>query len=739
MIRRRPAQLIYVLAVLVLLVPVLVLCGSVASAKTVDVSGKDATLPDFDISYVSSAVTDKVPASDEKEFTAELEAQWEHCDEVMKHLKTDASWSEQSDGFLVDNTGTCSPSGKGTIGGPDMKFSSLDLTALADGLAKKTSQYVAANTAGKSVPGVDSLTSALAAAKRARVAGQTASDTAKDAGASGVVAAGANAAGQAASLGGATQSEVNAVTNPSTQVDKLINSLKSDSGETLTKGLGYVSNGMAFDASLESFRKSYAVAAGVGVVLLAMMSVVSIVRFQREQLPLSEVVQRWFVSLMGGMLGLLFTPAFLYLMTSTSDVLSKGVINWMGTNTSTMESSLMDPFHAMTTANSPLGTLGAIVIFVLAALVGIALLAVFAMQYVGSYFGGVGLGVMWGFIMSPDGRRRLKHAGLATVGLVIARPILLFMIGVTAMITSDYAPTADGWSSDPMGTMFRLAIAMTALLMVCLAPGALVKYMPVAPTGAMGSGLGAGTSMTALGAGSVVGGMLGSRMAQLAPSVRGGGRRVGNRVAGNESRGGGAGARAQSRSTGAGTPSGAASPMNVADRGADNPVVAPSETATSSNEAPTTGGSQAYQGPTEASVRTPSTPRSTTSTAQGTPSTSTPARSSSASRAPTLTGAGSHGSETTSGASGSYQPASHGTSSVPGPGDRSTGSDLSAWARARRTARQGAGGIVKTGATVAGVGVGVTGHALHGASEAGRMMSYEGARLGQSMTGEDAR
>ncbi|WP_139738272.1 hypothetical protein [Actinomyces wuliandei] len=352
----------------------------------------------------------------------------------------------------------------------------------------------------------------------------------------GVLENNAAAAAAGAAVGaGASVDQVQAVTNPSGALDELVNTLKEDSGRAISEGLGYVSRGLAFDAGDRTFREAYAAAAGVGMVLLAMGAVVTIARMHRSRLPAEEAVERLLASLVGGMLGLLFTPAMLYVCTQSSDVLSQGVVRWLGTSGESITGSLIDPFNALTTANSPLGYVGAVVICCLFFLAGLMLLAVFATQFLVAYFGAVGLGVVGGLVATERGRRRYTAALVAVVAVIFARPVLLFMVGVAVRLSAANAPSADGWSTDPMGTLFRLVIALGAIMLVCFAPAGLLRFMPVA-----GSGGGAGRGLAAgLVGGSVAGSMLGSRMRSMAPAVRSAAGRASSRLRGAPAPGGG--------------------------------------------------------------------------------------------------------------------------------------------------------------------------------------------------------
>ncbi len=565
----------------------------------------------------------------------------------------------------------------------------------------------------------------------------------------------AEQAAEAAVDNGASVDMVNAVTNPSGAFDKAMNQLKDDSGKAISQGLGYVSQGLSFSGALKTFRDAYAAAAGVGLVLLAVSSVISLARLRRGGLPVTEVLERWAASLALGFFGLLFTPAWVFVCTDFADGLSAGVVNWMGSSSTTITGSLLDPFNALTTANSPLGWLGAFVICILFFVAGVMLVITFAIQFLVAYFGSTGLGVVWGLVTSEKGRRRLRMAVALALGAVFARPILLFMIGVAMKLSSAFTASADGWGTDPMGTLFRLILGIGAILMVCFSPAGLSRFMPIGSVSLGGNSVGGGL-LGGLAGGSVAGGMMGSRMHSLASRARTAGRRLGagrgrgsqlssasgQRPGGHGRTGGAAASRrppvgalsggrpgGQRGGQGVGANGGqrhgrhTAAPGAGTGRGSQQaggatggrPVSAPSSPGgpqgPAAHGAPSSMGSPA-PGSTGANPAAPVAPGPSGATAPGGPhSGSGPAaqgRPSSPMRhiAP-VPGGGPHS----------------GRSPEPRPGQRLRGTDLAG------AVRSAASGVVRAGGAV-GAGAIATGAAV---SAAGRVAAYEGAQFARSV------
>ena len=326
----------------------------------------------------------------------------------------------------------------------------------------------------------------------------------------------AGAGGWLAGLAGVNAGMVDAVSNPTGQVDKMVNRLKTDSVGAMDKGLSYVTHTLSFDANATWFRQTYAAAAGVGLFLLAYTLIAAVMRASSGRLPASEAFGAVGASLAYGIIGLTFTPVFAYVLSGLSDALSEGVASWIGSNPDAIASSLLNPGLALTTDNSPLGWFGAVLIYVLFFLAALSLLITFAAQLVATYLGAVGLGVMWGMVMTPRGRKNVARACIYVACLIFTKPLILFFVGAVMRLSNAYAASNDGWSTDPMGTFMRVLVCLVAVMMVATSPAALAKFVPISSSFDFGSRFSGGFTGGFVGAG-VGAAAFGRRLRSLAP------------------------------------------------------------------------------------------------------------------------------------------------------------------------------------------------------------------------------
>ena len=322
----------------------------------------------------------------------------------------------------------------------------------------------------------------------------------------------------AATTAGVDKNVVEAVSNPSGQVAKFVNQLKKDGVGAISEAIKLMNSAFRFEADADWFRSTYAAAAGIGLVLLAGNFVFGITRAARGNLPASEAFGKLGASLVFGMGGLLFTPALAYSVSTLVDSAGDGVATLVGASQDSLTGSLLNPTTAMTADSTPLGWMGAILVFVLCFIAGVMLMLSLAAQLVTAYFSAVALGVMWGFATSEKGRERLKRVGAFFLSALIAKPVILFFLWVAMKISAAYSGTVDGWSENPMGTLMRVTLSLIAVLMVAVSPAWVAKFIPVA--GGASGGFSRGAFLSGGLSGSVMGGavaFLGDRMRRFSP------------------------------------------------------------------------------------------------------------------------------------------------------------------------------------------------------------------------------
>ena len=322
----------------------------------------------------------------------------------------------------------------------------------------------------------------------------------------------------AATSAGVDKNVVEAVSNPSSQIAKFVNQLKKDGVGAISEAIKLMNSAFSFEADADWFRSTYAAAAGVGLLLLAGNFVVGITRAGRGNLPASEAFGRLGASLLLGLAGLLFTPALAYTVSTVVDAAGDGVATLVGASQDSLTGSLLNPTTAMTTDSTPLGWMGTILVFVLCFIAGVMLMLSLAAQLATAYFSAVALGVMWGFATSEKGRERLKRVGAFFLSALIAKPVILFFLWVAMKMSAAYSATVDGWSQNPMETLFRVALSLIAVLMVAVSPAWVAKFIPVA--GGASGGFSRGGFLSGGVAGGAVGGaaaFLGDRMRRFSP------------------------------------------------------------------------------------------------------------------------------------------------------------------------------------------------------------------------------
>jgi hypothetical protein len=262
----------------------------------------------------------------------------------------------------------------------------------------------------------------------------------------------------------------------------------------------------------------YSQAAAVGFVLMAFLFL-SALREAAERGDRKEG-ERLLRNVAIGFGTILFAPAIIWILNNGSIYAASG-----------FKGSVVDP--SLQTAVSRLGSIGAVtaalpggafVGFILFGLMMIGALGMFVGNVVNRYgleMASVAIAILAGTRVHPRWEARGQRAALTILGLLLARPLLMLVLGWTAGIISDNLdPTT--LSAGGMQTLTALGVATVAIVSLGLAPFALLKWLPISPTRPQshdhsgGSGGIAGPMLAAM-AGSALGGRRASAGVDGAP------------------------------------------------------------------------------------------------------------------------------------------------------------------------------------------------------------------------------
>src|SRR5699024_566933 len=107
----------------------------------------------------------------------------------------------------------------------------------------------------------------------------------------------------------------------------------------------------------------------------------------------------------------------------------------------------------------------------------------------------------------PNWRRKAAMAIAIVIAILAARPAYLLVLGIFAKMNNAWLnsiDTYDAWTSDPIGALWRLAVVLVGMVIMCISPAIVLKFFPLLPDAStVGSGavLSGGTAGALAGAG----------------------------------------------------------------------------------------------------------------------------------------------------------------------------------------------------------------------------------------------
>jgi hypothetical protein len=306
--------------------------------------------------------------------------------------------------------------------------------------------------------------------------------------------------------------------NPASALDDLANSMKTacvSLVRDILTGLGQIGS---FDPSQPWFLRQYAAAGGLGLLVMAVMTLLIVLRAHRGGSGRQELQESLVRYLPMGLLMIAFAPAVAALLAELAQSLTDGVISFSAGPTGSVIAK-MAVISQMTSPMVPGGAVTGVLLFGLLALGTIAVMVGLAAQQIGVPLAGVASGIAWGMFVHPTWRRKATRVPLLWLGVLFSKPALFFLLG-TAFSLIDATLSVSTLRAGGVAAFAQLLLAGLAFLVTGIAPFALVKWAPILPTSAEShSGHSGGGSVV----GAVVGAGAGAAVREGSSRLGGGG------------------------------------------------------------------------------------------------------------------------------------------------------------------------------------------------------------------------
>ncbi|MEV7043736.1 hypothetical protein [Amycolatopsis sp. NPDC051061] len=258
------------------------------------------------------------------------------------------------------------------------------------------------------------------------------------------------------------------VTDPSTPLDELANSVHASAFDLVKQVLTGLGAETSVDPASPGFLAQYAAAAGIGLVIMAFSAVFAVVHSMRRG-GRDDLRESLFKYLPAAVFLITFSPAIGVLVLDAANAVTQGIAGW-GAATIGDTSSRVDTIAGMTADKLPGGTFVGLLVSLLIVAGALGIFLVLAVEKIGLPVAGIIAGVSWGMLVHP--RWRLKALRLPTLwlGMVFAKPALFLLLAAAFG-----AFGAAGGEPTGVTGLIQLCLLAVALLVSSAGPLLLVR------------------------------------------------------------------------------------------------------------------------------------------------------------------------------------------------------------------------------------------------------------------------
>ncbi|MFC9553656.1 hypothetical protein ACFTWF_22645 [Rhodococcus sp. NPDC056960] len=280
---------------------------------------------------------------------------------------------------------------------------------------------------------------------------------------------------------GAAAKVVDFVNDPSDVVDSWANKLKAGSISTTTAVLHGLAGVGEFDAGNQSFLAIYAASAGLGILVMALMTLLAIHKASDGSRPPMELAKDLFGYLPAGIIAMMFAPGAAQMVISLAHELTNGIVAMLGTTTDEVITNISAVLGPLTDSTMVGGPIAAIVGFGLLFLGAMSMFFGFLMHAAALPLLAIVSAIAFGMWVHPVWRKKALRPVMTFLGVVFSKPLLLLLLGgiFSVINTAAEGSVADDGELESLGQLSLIAVCF---VMIGLAPFSLLKYGPVLPT-----------------------------------------------------------------------------------------------------------------------------------------------------------------------------------------------------------------------------------------------------------------
>lgn len=293
------------------------------------------------------------------------------------------------------------------------------------------------------------------------------------------------------------------ITNPASAFEKIVNTVRDGAVDLLNRVMGELVQVGNPDFTASWWRESYAAAGGIGLLVAAFMVLFLLKDASAEKIS-SQQLAEGMQYLLGGIVAMFFAPVIAYVVQSGIADFNKGIVEWGGPDL--YEVVLKGSIFSMTATALPGGILMGFFFFLMLFLAALLVFVMFILQGMAVLITSIAMAIGFGMLAHPRWRARALRIPMMVLGIMLAKPLLLFVMTVLFKMIDAFDPLT-GIKGDPIRMLGEAVMVLLALLMIGLAPWTAFRLMPLLPNGseidgggfnpAAGlAGAGAGVAMT---------------------------------------------------------------------------------------------------------------------------------------------------------------------------------------------------------------------------------------------------
>lgn len=295
-------------------------------------------------------------------------------------------------------------------------------------------------------------------------------------------------------IGSVASSAVQFVSDPSSVAGTWANDFKNGAVDMSTRTLMSITCSHHFDPTAPWFLSMYAASMAFGFVVMAFMAVFTVTRSGYRGSP-KELTESLFQYLPLGLFLSMFVPGLAALILAVTTAAADSTAKLLGQSTGKVIANITALGDA-TSDNFFGGTIGGLILFAGLALAALLLWLGMQIHQYGMPLSLVVVAFSLGMMVSPKYRKKALGPIFVFLGLALSVPLLFLLLAVV------FATVDSVWGSQgdtAVGMASQVLFVALGMMLVALAPWALLKWAPVLPTkadsedfGGTGPGVGEG-------------------------------------------------------------------------------------------------------------------------------------------------------------------------------------------------------------------------------------------------------